>query len=927
MAKSFTEAELRLDLKFINAQRAKKEAEEVKKRMEGVREEAERANKLRAQQEIQAKRIMQYNTAMAKKQASLDKAKARELKKAVKQVSLLAKGWQHFKNIFSRVALALTAFVIIRTLQKMTIGFVKAILDANKVLEVMGEQLDVLYKYGTKTERVFEFLKEYAITTPFQIQDLIKTTVALKAFNIVVEKNMKAVGDWASAIDKAADETALAYAKIIAGSPRTRLLLTTRGIAMAEFMRELERTGNRAIALFNITQSKFGGMAERMASTMQGLYSNIKDILFLIAEQLGKPLFEAIKKDLETFHQKLREIYEDKQMVRELGDVFRSLYDSIKAVGAAISATENALVYLMEVHTEYKAKALVHPETGMVAVGAARLEAIPEALYDARQAAEEYRETEMFPEAPAFPQIFRAKDVKKRLAELKRVERLYGVLYTYGIKLADQDIKAVFYLRQSIVHYEELLGYIEKEREAKELMDQIEDSRQITSVKALQSIKLAGEIESKLIEDVFKHWKLQFEQGKLQDKQLVAYAHIKSLYEASLNPIKALTDFLDVAKNRMQILETGTEEFDANMKEAVATAKALNAEFKKLEDRAKKAADEAATLEISRESLNLREKLLKEDKKLEQIRIKLNHWQTKLQQLVTDHISDKKEALELDEKRIEAQEKLNQLRKEAGKEIERIIKSERSALMNEMLQLDKEIGNWQVKLAQAFVGGLTAGMTNFIDYLLWGYGEASLDLDKRIADLQTELRIEQGIEEQLTREESLQREITELQSQRANLLMEEIKNAGQRFIKALINTAVQLGAQIIMRKILKKYLTDEISQEKQKTDELREQFALTMGINAVLGNWVGVGAGGIAYGAGMALTQAQHGYEGMVKKPTVFLAGEKGSEYVSITPTDRASKVVPKTIIDIHDCEIYNFEDFVDQIKSADRVIAYERAA
>ncbi len=225
-----------------------------------------------------------------------------------KNVDLMTGAWNKFEVVFRRVLSALISFVVINAAQKLFVGFFQGLIESNQMLEVLNARLEALVPNSEKIKAVYAELQRFTITTPFKIAEVVDAAVKLRAFGADIITNMRAVGDWASAVGKDLSSTAEAFGKIIQSSPRTALLLSTRGLSKASFDSYVMRYGDKALALNKLIEDTFGGTAEKISQTFEGIMSNISDLWTFISQKLGADLFKDLKGDLETVYSILNSI-------------------------------------------------------------------------------------------------------------------------------------------------------------------------------------------------------------------------------------------------------------------------------------------------------------------------------------------------------------------------------------------------------------------------------------------------------------------------------------------------------------------------------------------------------------------------------------------------------------------------------------------
>jgi len=245
--------------------------------------------------------------------------------------------WQKLSQVFRRVADALISFVVINTVQRAISGFFSSIIGSNIQLQTLETRLLAITKgTGGSFKELRDHIVMLTVKTPFMIRDFADAAVTLKAFGLDARQALLPIADWATAIGKDLPDVATAFSKIAQGSPRTALLLSTRGISKKEFDAELMKTKDRVVALTNIIERQFGGMAFKVSRTFEGMTSNIKDAWFLLSKQIGFSLFEKMNKDVEKLYYSLMSANSASSQFGQVwvgvGEILAGAYTTLKLI-------------------------------------------------------------------------------------------------------------------------------------------------------------------------------------------------------------------------------------------------------------------------------------------------------------------------------------------------------------------------------------------------------------------------------------------------------------------------------------------------------------------------------------------------------------------------------------------------------------------
>lgn len=254
---------------------------------------------------------------------SLDEA-TKSVVKQQAEAGILGRAWDKFRLVFGRVFDALIAFTLINWTQRLFVGFFSGLITANQLLEETMARLKALVPSTEQVVAIWNKLKQVTITTPFKIQDLAQASVQLKAFGVNINDNIAQIADWSTAIGKDIDDVATAFGKIVNFSPRSSLLLSTRGFSTAALDAYVDRFKDRTVALNMLIRDTFGGTAEAISKTFTGILANVLDVWTFISQTVGQPLFNALKQDLNFVFSTLKKLnVEGQTTLKVFGDIVK----------------------------------------------------------------------------------------------------------------------------------------------------------------------------------------------------------------------------------------------------------------------------------------------------------------------------------------------------------------------------------------------------------------------------------------------------------------------------------------------------------------------------------------------------------------------------------------------------------------------------
>lgn len=243
-----------------------------------------------------------------------------------------------FQQVFRRVFDALGSFLILNAVSQVIGGFIRSVYNANVALENLGARLRTVIRGPDSISAIRDEILRLTVQTPFVIKDFTDATVTLEAFGLRSIKYLKPIADWAAAIGRDLNDVALAFAKVSIYSPRTALLLTTRGISKRDFDIELLKVKNAAEALNNVIRRNFGDTAIYMSRTFSGVMSNISDAWTQLADVFGEATFQHLKRFVILIYQLL--VSEDvKEGARTLGGLLKFIVQTLEGLVILLSIT------------------------------------------------------------------------------------------------------------------------------------------------------------------------------------------------------------------------------------------------------------------------------------------------------------------------------------------------------------------------------------------------------------------------------------------------------------------------------------------------------------------------------------------------------------------------------------------------------------
>jgi len=208
----------------------------------------------------------------------------------------------------------------------------KGIVSAGMQIEELGVQLEALFGSAKKGKDALDVVTKFAKTTPFELSNIQQGVTALatvsekaESLGISFEELLKITGNTAVQLG---GDFALASQQIqrsfSAGIGSADLFRDRAVTAMAGFSAGVKTSVDESIlglARAFGTGGKFGELTNKLANTLKGTISNLKDAFFTIQTEIASGFFDELKKQLgdlkeftETNDQAIR------RLSREMGE-------------------------------------------------------------------------------------------------------------------------------------------------------------------------------------------------------------------------------------------------------------------------------------------------------------------------------------------------------------------------------------------------------------------------------------------------------------------------------------------------------------------------------------------------------------------------------------------------------------------------------
>lgn len=316
-----------------------KDIEGIKKQIQDAKKEASNVNlDLKGQEKAKAK-LEELETELKKlEQSAVIKLDTKELEKA-------SQTFQHVGDVAGRASLVLGGF----TAGLGAIGY--SLIDAASNAQKYGIAMTTAFQGNQEAaDKMLSWAKQFANETPFETNEVVDATIKLKSYGVEAAKipdTLKSIGNMAAGMGKGLNQAVEAFADASTGELErlkefgiTKAMLDEQmGGSLVNAQGQIKDTGMLLESLTQIMEERFAGATDKMATSFEGMASNLRGELTGLKEELGAELLptvtEFVKKgtDIVKWFRELPP--ETKKSVVSLGETAFAL----GAIGTAMTGT------------------------------------------------------------------------------------------------------------------------------------------------------------------------------------------------------------------------------------------------------------------------------------------------------------------------------------------------------------------------------------------------------------------------------------------------------------------------------------------------------------------------------------------------------------------------------------------------------------
>lgn len=188
-------------------------------------------------------------------------------------------------------------------------GLYKWLIEPNAQMEQYKNTLTTVLKSEKKAVDMLEWANKFAAQTPFEIPQIVEASTIMTTYGMDAKKTMGIIGDMASVMGKDLMQAVEAVADAQTGELErlkefgiTKKMIEDQASKMN--LQPFDSKGSLADqealnkSLFAIMQDRYKGGMAMQATSFKGMLSNASDFISGLGRQLGKPIFEGLKKQL-----------------------------------------------------------------------------------------------------------------------------------------------------------------------------------------------------------------------------------------------------------------------------------------------------------------------------------------------------------------------------------------------------------------------------------------------------------------------------------------------------------------------------------------------------------------------------------------------------------------------------------------------------
>lgn len=245
---------------------------------------------------------------------------------------------------------------------------IEAIIATGSKFEDIQLQLETVLGSVSKAQQYFEWIRNFAASTPFQIEGLTQSVILLESFGINGQKYLRTFGDAAAGLKVPLNELSRIMGQIYAkptaqaeemlqlierGIPVQRILSKEMGLTAAQ-VGNIGREGIEGTKVFEALargmEKLYGGAMEKMSQNWTGLISTLKDQVEMFLGKIAGPVLESLKDKLKSLMDNIDRWAADgtlQQWAEKVAAVIVALVDVLSKVVTFLYDVGKAIAYIV----------------------------------------------------------------------------------------------------------------------------------------------------------------------------------------------------------------------------------------------------------------------------------------------------------------------------------------------------------------------------------------------------------------------------------------------------------------------------------------------------------------------------------------------------------------------------------------------------
>jgi len=262
----------------------------------------------------------------------------KDLKKLGSTSKKTQKDLSGFSKTVGNMTKALAGYVAVSKGLEVSAGFVKGIIKTAAAFERYEAILSTLEGSNKKAKKSFEWIKDFAKTTPFELEKVTEAYVKMKSFGLDTN-NLRTYGDAAAGMGKDVIQVVEAMADAVTGQNERLVDLGIKGAIAGDKIvyawtnasgdaKTIVLENNKKIiesTLSAIFNSKYKGGMDKLSRTYEGLTSNVADAYTQLQQKIAAEsgLFDNVKESVSILIKEFDNLAPDTKSIQTFGNVMR----------------------------------------------------------------------------------------------------------------------------------------------------------------------------------------------------------------------------------------------------------------------------------------------------------------------------------------------------------------------------------------------------------------------------------------------------------------------------------------------------------------------------------------------------------------------------------------------------------------------------